>query len=318
METTARTAMTICPRWVRPGNRRTSRRSARTRPGPPPSSRRTDPWSGARPSRDSSGPARCGTSRAPPGRIRGHPPRAPCDGTRGACWKVLWARVHPTAARLPAGVDAGGADASSIRDQLTGGSGSAWTGVTVAPDRFSFDLPLRTAVGLVRRRDQRLQGFGHLRRGGEAVVRANRQESIDDPDQADGDAGSDVRDRDVPLADSLDSRSSLVTPGKAYSPVSSRYIVQPRLKRSVRASTGLSVTCSGDMKSVVPTTTPSSVSKTLPGCPAFPTSSPQPRSSTLTAPVSTRNKLVGLTSRWMTPFSCAWARPRRGLRHVVR
>ncbi len=53
--------------------------------------------------------------------------------------------------------------------------------------------------------------------------------------------------------------------------------MHPRLKRSVRGSIGLFLTCSGDMKSDVPTTMPSSVSKMFPAVPAIPTSSPKPQ-----------------------------------------
>ena len=93
--------------------------------------------------------------------------------------------------------------------------------------------------------------------------------------------------------------------------------MQPRLKRSVRASIGLSLTCSGDMKSVVPTTMPSSVSKTLPACPAIPTSSPNPRSSTFTIPVLDEEQVRGLDIAVDHPLLVRVGEAPRGLRHVV-
>ena len=62
----------------------------------------------------------------------------------------------------------------------------------------------RAALGSAGRRDQRLEGFRHFGGRAEAIVRADREQTVDDRDQAVGEARPDVRDRDMTLPDPLD------------------------------------------------------------------------------------------------------------------
>ena len=62
----------------------------------------------------------------------------------------------------------------------------------------------RPALGSAGRRDQRLEGFRRFGGRAEAIVRADREQTVDDRDQAVGEARPDVRDRDVTLPDPLD------------------------------------------------------------------------------------------------------------------
>ena len=70
----------------------------------------------------------------------------------------------------------------------------------------------RAALGSSGRRDQRLEGFRRFGGRAEAIVRAEREQTVDDRDQAVGEALPDVRDRDMRLPDSLDQP---VLPGHA-------------------------------------------------------------------------------------------------------
>ncbi len=60
------------------------------------------------------------------------------------------------------------------------------------------------ALGSAGRRDQRLEGFRRLGGRAKAIVRVGREQSVDDRDQAVGEARPDVRDRDMTLPDPLD------------------------------------------------------------------------------------------------------------------
>ena len=68
--------------------------------------------------------------------------------------------------------------------------------------------------------------------------------------------------------DSATARSSAVSvlPSNAAFPVAARYSTQPSENRSLRASTGSPLTCSGDMYAGVPTTAPGRVRPSTPVC----------------------------------------------------
>ena len=67
---------------------------------------------------------------------------------------------------------------------------------------FVPGFALVLVLGSAGRRDQRLEGFRHFGGRAEAIVRADREQPVDDRDQAVGEARPDVRDRDMTLAGS--------------------------------------------------------------------------------------------------------------------
>ena len=92
-------------------------------------------------------------------------------------------------------------------------------------------------------------------------------------------------------------------------PVSISCPTTPRLYRSLAGTAGLPVACSGEMYWAVPITSPVRVIG------AASTARAMPKSVSFTSPSSRTRMFAGLTSRWMTPASCAacsaeaaWAR----------
>ena len=81
-------------------------------------------------------------------------------------------------------------------------------------------------------------------------------------------------------------------------PVRAQYSAAPKLKMSVRASSGRSSTCSGAMKSGVPCMR----------CLIVPRAQLCPKSMIFTAPSSPTMMLLGFMSAWMKPRACMWAR----------
>ena len=85
-------------------------------------------------------------------------------------------------------------------------------------------------------------------------------------------------------------------------PVANRYSVAPSPYTSVRSSTsGSPSACSGDRYRGVPIVAPARVSR-LVSC-----SLAMPKSISTARPEASTRMLLGLMSRWMTPFRCACA-----------
>ena len=94
----------------------------------------------------------------------------------------------------------------------------------------------------------------------------------------------------------------------ARRPLAISYRTQPRLKMSVRGSSGSPFSCSGDMYAVVPGMVPGSVSAATVSRSSRRSSSTalaSPKSSTFTRPRADSMMFCGLMSRWMMPRACA-------------